>query len=357
MKGFTEKGFTGLIEETKSTNRLVFYDAKHKDPFFVSNNAFNTLAQRIDCDGKTLSHNCVERDLFLQKMMNINMVSTMVVKHFDGAAKVFAMMSDKYAQVPLDVLTLITDHLSKENSLGKPECLGWFIEHTKVTIIFKFEEYADDVSLAYNLPKRMVPVVTLMSSDIGECSVIAKGAWLTQYGDTVPDMEYVREHRGKVNSQQILKEVQEKVFDKFTTLPERLADLMSMEVTPAGCDLSSAAGQAENRKNVYDTFYWVFGKVGIANILGKTRFAELMECIDFGINETRHYDAYDIATECFSLPSQLQAYLAQSNIGEGTLLKLQKAFAEVPYLNFQERHSKKKAAPSEEGKLFLTPGV
>lgn len=355
ITGYLDKGFARLMEEAKTTNRLLFKETQTGEKYFVSNNTFNTLAQRIDCDGKTLSHNSVERDLFLSRRMDTGISGTMVVKDLYDVKKVFSVMSEKYAPVPLEVLSRITAHLSQSNCLGKPECLGWFIQHTKVMIIIKFEEYADDVALAYNLPKRMVPVVTLMSSDIGECSIIARGSWLTPYGDTVPDMEYVREHRGTVNSAEVLKEVQERVFDKFTTLPERLADLMGVDITPAGCDLNSASGQAANRSAVYNTFRWIFVKIGIGEILGKRRFSELMECIDYTINETKHYDAYDIATECFSLPSQLQAYLVQANLGDCTLIKLQKAFATVPYLNFGERNKNFK---TDDGtSLFLTPAV
>lgn len=356
ITGYLDKGFGRLLQETKTDNHLIFRESVTGDRYFVSNNAFNTLAQRIDCDGKTLSHNCVERDLFLSRRLDTDIEGTMVIKELADVKKVFAVMSKKYGPVPLEILSRITRHLSQSNCLGKPECLGWRISHMRAEIYIKFEEYADDVSTAYNLSKRLVPVVSLLSSDIGECSIIARGSWLTSQGDTVPDMEYVREHRGEIDSEQVLKEVQESVFDKFTVLPERLADLMGMDVTPDGCDLNTACGQAENRAAVYEAFQWIFRKLKIPDILGQRRFAELMECIDYSINEQKHYDLYDLVNQCFSLPSQLQYFLIQANLGDCMLQKLQKAFAEAPYLNFKER-KKNDQTEAEEQRVFLTPAV
>lgn len=363
-----------LIDEIVEQNSLMLRQVGKKEgQMYVSQNLFNTLGQRIVCDGKTLAHNCTGRDLLVAEMLKEyeKLRATLVVKSFEGTEKIFAIMSDKYAAVPLSSIATVVEALATDDRLGKPHCTGWEITHKEVCITFEFPEYAEEIRKTYGLKDSMMPCVKFMTSDIGECSFVAKGYWryrhaasvtfsgATEKDSFVPDMEFSKEHRGNtINVDSIKKGVEENIFDKYTVLPERLAELMSIELIDPSVSaiISTATGKSRNRAALQGLFGWALDQLRIVDIIGKTRLDELKECIEYCvIKENMIYTAYDVVMDLYSFPDELKEYLTlEEGLGEIAYRKLQKAFSRAPYLDFEKGFATQKATPGS-SKVFLTP--
>ena len=80
-------------------------------------------------------------------------------------------------------------------------------------------------------------------------------------------------------------------------LPERLLELLQIDITPQDLDLTKARGRGRNAKAVVAAFQYVFRELHHSQILSAKRIRGIFEnCIEHGqIDESMRYTAYDIA--------------------------------------------------------------
>lgn len=332
ISGYILSG-NGFLTDEAYENGLMMRDGS-SEVYTASLNVFNTLAQRIDCDGKTMSHNNVGRNLLLaERMGDLKKPATLIFKEAEGIRKLFAVMSGKYAHVPLETISGIVERLSQPNTLGVAECNHWSVDHKRAEIDLSFPEYAAYVSNTYGLKREMIPSIKLMTSDIGECSFIADAYWKVD-GSVISDAHFAKEHKGNLTAEAIYEAVTENIFDRYTVLPEKLVELMKITMgRPA--DLTKEEGREDNRAFLLACYKVILSQLKYEEILGNHRYEELIDCINLTcIDDSQKYTAYDLCMDILELPEQLQTYLSDQPMGETMYKKLQTVTSKAAYLDF-----------------------
>jgi len=331
-----------LTEETISANPTMILDGEGDSVYFLSNSALNTLAQRINTTVGTLREHSLERDLFIAKKMYIDAGTTLVVKHYRQIGKIFAMMGEDYKHVPLNEVCNVYKELVGENKLGKIQCKHWEVQHDFVRVRFAFPEYAEEVNTLYELSQPLTPCIEIVTSDTGESSFIVRGYWETENGGIIYDNMVKKEHKGNIEAATITRMVNESIFDKFNVLPERLVELMSIDITPTNIKLDSNRGGTKNRKAVFEAFKYVLKKLELVKLLSKKRVLSLECSIDFNLIEAeQYYTAYDVVMDVVSLASSLKTYLmCEEDISAETTRKVTEQLSKAPYVDFSKMTKK-----------------
>ena len=327
-----------LMDETIRSNPTMLWDKQGNAMWFVSAAATNTMAQRIGVTGKSIREHSLERDLFIAKKFNTDVTSTLIVKQFHQVGKVFSMMSEEYVHIPLYTICVIYKDLAGESKLGPMECEGWNVTHERAKISFAFKEYAQEISALYSLKRPMVPCVEMVTSDIGESSFIVRGCWKTPEGAIVYDHTFLRQHRGKIDPDVIVKEVQKQIFDKYTELPERLLELATIDITPPSLNLQKTRDCGKNRTIVCNAFRSVFKQLGIVSVIGKKKLMSLERCIDFNlVRVDMHYTAYDIVMDVFALSQTMQSYFESEGVSAEMVRKFREEISKAAYVDFNKK--------------------
>lgn len=327
-----------LLEETIQKSPTMLYDKIEGTMWFISNAATNTMAQRIEATGRAIQEHSLERDLFIAKKFNVDVVSTLIIKQYQRVGKIFSFMGENYLHIPLYTLCIIYRDLAGESKLGPMTCEAWNVTHERIRISFAFKEYAEEISAMYNLKHEMIPCVEMTTSDTGESSFMVRGYWKTPEGAIVYDHTFSREHRGKIDPDVIGAVVREQIFDKYTELPDRLLELAAIDITPTGLNLQGARDGGKNHKMICKAFHSVFKQLHIVSSLGKKNLMSLERCIDFSIVcDELHYTAYDIVMDVFALTETMQSFFDTEGISKETVRKFREEISKAAYVDFSKR--------------------
>ena len=282
-KGASEELISDLIGITHQ-----MLEVPGREPMFVSSNCIGTMASRVLLGGDEFFRPSMLRDALLaERLAKRGQPVTMMVRTVGGTSKCFAVHSGGYADYPQTILCDILDKLSGE--LGAPECRKWQVSHDMSSIIIAFPEKADEVADMYELPDRLIPGLYLGTSDVGDSSVTAMGVWIKD-GVITYDAVYKKKHQGRASAEDILKNIEEKIFPRFTVVPERLAELIRIDIP------------AEKLPWVYEK---VMSQTGISKAMGKKLSKSLLEEMETEINPGLSYTAYNVATTFMDLPRRL----------------------------------------------------
>lgn len=329
-----------------------------RDFFHLSAMAIPTLAQRLGVTSAAIEKRCLASDILIAELLHSPKACTLIIKHFRGVGKIVAVMSDSYAKIKLRELWTVASDLSEESKnrtatgmtkkLGPMVCEGWDITHERCSISFSFPEYAKEVSEIYHLPKTMIPCVELMTSDMGECAFTAKAYWKLEDGSKIIGEIYRKEHRKPkatrrnysdegIDIELVEKEIREKIFDKYTILPERLMALMGIDISPSNLDLTKARGANVNRKYILSAFSAVFKQLRLVDIVTKKRLKRIEALIDYSImDDEMYYTAYDVVMDIFSLEEKLKGFFEQEDLCKETVRKFNEAISKAAYVNFEK---------------------
>lgn len=357
-----------LYAEMVSTNSMFLYVTMDKGGSIchVSSLAMSTLAQRLGVSATAIGDRSFAADCLIAEKLNQAKSVKLVIKSYRRIGKVFAAMSPKYAELPLHDLctiykdlfvenpdiTKITDdsciHLDQENVT----CDGWDITHERARISFSFNGYAKDINETYQMKDELIPCLELVTSDIGENSFEATGYWKTPRGSKIYGTSFKREHRETTRRKNdvtgdsfcdvVTKGVKENIFDQYTVLPERLLELLQIDITPSDADLTKARGRGRNAKAITAAFKHVFRELKLSAILSAKRTKRVFdEYLDRGqIDDSMRYTAYDIAMKVFEL-DQLKPWLEHDGVCQETIRKFCEAIGKAAYVDFTQFTSHK----------------
>ena len=94
-----------------------------------------------------------------------------------------------------------------------------------------YEEELETFDYTYGLDVLPKPGIEIKSSDIGDCAFIVRGYW--KFPHTILYTEEVaRKHSGKFTSEDLITEVKNTIFSRYTELPKALIRLLRIEITP-----------------------------------------------------------------------------------------------------------------------------
>ena len=317
--------FESLIKELKKNTRLAIY-IKPNDVYFTSNNIMCSM-DRFGMAKNFLKTPCFQRDSIIAKQFSNNQECTLCVKSIKGVKKIFSIASGRYTPLDQKILLDIIKSLSEAGGMGEPKCYQWEITHFKSCIYVEFPEKAKEISEMYELKDEFIPGLWLATSDTSNCSLKIRGTWRKKKSITLFD-EISRRHIGDINIPDIIKDVEKKIFSRYTKLPEALCDLMDVDITDSKLDLSVLADRETNLEAVKNALKNAFKQLGIVKDIGYKRMKSLLEKLYDEIDPSIHYTAYDIAMNIMGLPERV------GKINPLIKEKLQKTCGLAPYVSY-----------------------
>lgn len=302
--GVTEE----LLEEMFTTTKLLL--RINKRIYFTSAELLKTLPQRINLGGTQILIPTPKRDEYIAELFSIHhKQSTMMYRQVGSVKKVFSLFSKNYAKVDQAVLSEVISNFSSE--LGRPKCEGWHVEHSLSGILLSFPEKAADIESTYKLTCPITPCLYLGTSDTGCSSFTAIGKLMVGHRSYVYSDIFRRKHRGEINPGDLLKEIETRIFAKYTKIPERLCELMAVPV-------SSPQAVAQH----------VLNQIQFTKAVGKETSIELTKALLSEFTPGLKYTAYDIALMIMSLPGRCHG------VAKSTIEKLEEACGRAPFAEY-----------------------
>ncbi len=302
-----------LLDTEKNSKMFLFLDNRRL--FFTSSNLISTLASRVNLAGSRLWETTPYRNAYLAETFNEKPFNATVMwRKGNGFKKAFAVHSARYAQIPQSILREVIAHIEME--MGECECVQWEVTHNISKIYLQFPKKAKDMSVFYGLPDIYVPGIMLATSDTGDSSLTVTGVWWVKNSMNL-FKTYKRKHRGNFVIKNIIEDIKKDIFVEYTKIPERLCELMSIDI--------------ENPDFVYKK---LFEKLDITKALGKevknTVLTQLCEEIDSSIC----YTAYDIATTMMQLARRCEG------ISKSAMEQLQSITTKAVFIDYKALQKK-----------------
>lgn len=238
--------YDAVIRELKDT-RLMFRvmkpNEKSKDIgkaskiYIVSKYAIATLCQRLKLNGDAMHEPSLERDLHMaRRFADCKSPVQFMVKKQAGIEKIFMVASSSYRFLPMDVIESLYTEFSKNGGMGTMKCEGWEINHSISRIRFTFpdKKTGTEIAIIYGRDddEVLIPGIEIISSDIGDCAFTVRGFWKIKNSILYMD-EVSKKHSGSITIDELKRETQRNIFDRYTILPKRIFTLLEMEITPS----------------------------------------------------------------------------------------------------------------------------
>jgi len=315
------KASDDFIDEVMRSGLLM---KAHGEILFTSCGLTRDLGARALVSGAGLSSPTPERTAFLMHRYtvspcNVNLVVRSNTDDGGKVRKVFAMPSARYKYIPQSTLLNIAEYFDCE-MLGA-DTKKWFISNNISQIWLEFNKQAEDIAKTYKLPDTVIPGVLLETSDTGDCALKVIPVWRRGKGFSYArGREYKREHKGSFNIDDVLDSIKDKVFSEYTKLPQRLCELLAIDVTNPAVFLEFLLEEAR-----------------LQSIIGKRRMSNLLEALQGELNPAIRYTAYDIVMRLMELPASFDEdkWIAE---------QLESAVYRLPFLDI-EKIQKKSSTP------------
>lgn len=279
-----------LMDETKM---IVKYDGCM---FLTSNIFVPSIGRRVGLSGRQLSIPREARDAYLADICAAEPFHGMLMYRNAGRIrKAFSVFSKEYTPIPQMSMKDILNNFGEFSKDYK--CHYWEIDNFFSSIYLEFPKKADELRDIYGLKDEFVPGICLSTSDVGMSSFTVTETW--RHKDSVMTGNiYKAMHKGEVDFENINSQVTEKIFEKYEVLPERLCELLMIDITDPKQTLNMA-----------------LKKIDLTKAIGQKETLSIKEQLMREIAPCRVYTAYDIALMLMSLPERctgLPAYAAKN---------------------------------------------
>lgn len=232
-----------LLAELQSTG-LLFADVTKNRLYIMSRYALPTLGQRVRASGDFLLESTFARDILLMSLFANSKMVKFIVRVQDKLSKIFMVTTTTYNELPLTMIEQLYFMFAQASGFTGMTCDGWLLNHSISCIRFSFdnntvidelrtayEEELETFDYTYGLDVLPKPGIEIKSSDIGDCAFIVRGYW--KFPHTILYTEEVaRKHSGKFTSDDLITEVKNTIFSRYTELPKALIKLLRVEITP-----------------------------------------------------------------------------------------------------------------------------
>ena len=232
-----------LLAELQSTGLLFAYVTKNR-LYIISRYALPTLGQRVRASGDFLLESTFARDILLMSLFANSKMVKFIVRVQDKLSKIFMVTTTTYNELPLTMIEQLYFMFAQASGFTGMTCDGWLLNHSISCIRFSFdnntvidelrtayEEELETFDYTYGLDVLPKPGIEIKSSDIGDCAFIVRGYW--KFPHTILYTEEVaRKHSGKFTSDDLITEVKNTIFSRYTELPKALIKLLRVEITP-----------------------------------------------------------------------------------------------------------------------------
>lgn len=310
-----------LVSEVLRT-RLIFYVMSEKHPKTFVTPAFYADLTTVGIGGDAIKTPSYTGTAFIAAQFagktadngidRVGIPMTLVIKEIDGVRKIFGLRSGTYAPLKQETLANILNTINEDGLCGEAKCVGWSVNHFFSEARYEFPDCAEDIYRAEALTKgksakelKVVPGLTLLTSDTGDASVTAIGTWRVG-SSVITGTRVSMRHSKKANAEKVIKEAENKIFASYRILPERLAEWEMVDIT----DYRKTA--VENRAAIDAAFEDIFERVGIEPVLGKRRAKELRALAQEAFGATDIVTLCDVVLWCIRLPERLTGLTAST---------------------------------------------
>lgn len=304
----TSSAFSGnpeLVKELTERSKLLITSGRTS--YLTSAHLARDLGDCARVGGDSIYDPTEERDMYFmsrfcanaQAIRSKSMTKYLASKQ-DGVAvyrvsgpiaKIFAMAGGAYAYLPQSSLLDVIGYF--ESELGEVDCKQWYVDHFFTQIWVEFPEKAEDIAKTYKLPDTIIPGLLFETSDTRDCSYTCTATYRigTRKCYILGD-SYSRKHIGLVSPEQITEAIKKKVYATYTRLPERLCELMTLDIENPSSVITGVLNKAGLSANA---------PKGVGKISAKNVLKELCD----PINPAEKYTGYDIAMLILSLPEMI----------------------------------------------------
>lgn len=285
----------------------------------VSDLAFSTLNNRAKLGGDAMNHPSVGRVVecakafFLHSPQNMQMI----IRSNHDAHIIVAAHSEKYCYVPQTVLCEIYHKIARD--LGNPVCLYWEVTHEISHCYIGFPDIAEDFAKLYGLPATITPGLYLSTSDSGDGSLTIRGIWNIN-DHTVGGEVIKRNHRGEVDVDEFVDNAWKTIHAKYNSIPERLAELLTIDIEDPKETLKSVFKQIEMAK---------------ASNMGRNASTLLLNELCNEFSPSGKYTAYDLAMAITSAPDRCVG------LHHSVVEKMQNIVHKAIFADYTKKSSKK----------------
>lgn len=332
-EAFEKANAAELVKEYENSTKLLIKTEDNKT-LFTSLNLCPTFGLRTQMGGDATLTPSIGRDIHFAERLKENEMEeiSLIVRRAGGIRKAFAALSGTYTYEPQTLMSDTLNRVEAGGVLGKMECHHWTLNNQIGEIFVEFPEKAAEISAIYDLEDELVPGLYIAKSDVGECSITIRATWRIGSSIIILD-ELKRKHSGKIDVEKILEDVDKIVFSKYTKLPERLCELMSVNITDPKwkTTLSTSKFESANKKAVCAAIKSVLKQIGLVDATTKKIEKQLYEALCDEIDPSISFTAYDIAMMIMQLPERRIVGLSKAYIDP-----LAKACGKAPYVKYDK---------------------
>ncbi len=321
LEGMTEELFNEVCHQSKTMISIYPTDiSENAKTYFVSDLAFSTLNNRARIGGDAMSKPSIGRVVECAKAFYLHRPQKIkfIIRTKGKTRVIIAAHSDKYCYVPQTILCDIYRRIAE--NLGETHCLHWEVNHEISHCYVGFPQIASDFAAVYDLPAKVVPGLYFSTSDSGDGSLTIRSIWNIN-GRNIGGEAIKRNHRGEIDVERFVDDAWKTIFSKYNAVPERLTELLAIDVPDPAWTIRSIFKQIELAR---------------ASNLGRHATKDLYEALVAELDKKANYTAYDIAMSLLSIPERCAGGLHHSVIEKMESLMYKAIFAD-----YEKKKSKK----------------
>lgn len=310
-----------ILDETVKKTMMTFHI--NGKVYFTTRKVLGTLAQRA---GSGLGDFASRGEMAIRFYRNAGYIQYMIYvpceckalyRESGNTKKVFATFSDRYMlvkQYPL--VEFLVKMFEKE--MGKSTITAYSISNVFTEIHLEFPEKGDDFSDVYHLKERVIPGIRILLSDVGESSIFINGTFrVNKHTLYMPGSEFHKTHTKTATEEYIQDAVSTKVFASFTKAPERLAELLTIDIKNPKAAISEVIEACNFQKNM-----------GI----GKRTITAMENELLSQVNSSLDYTAYDIVSMFLELQTTLESKAKTFD----ALTKIRNTFSTAIFFKYED---------------------
>ena len=335
-KYLTTQGYDeDLVKEAVKSGLFIGSLRKPETIVPISSHAISSMAQRAKLGGSNFFKKSLTRDLSISEHFGSDTPVTIVKRKENGLSKVFAVMSSDYSPISQKIISELVERIEKlaeEENFGKTNCRSWYVSNEFTRIYLEFPDMAEEFFDMY-MVSDVIPGIMIETSDVGICAFRVKGYIRQGSYITYMTEEYSQIHSGMIKKDEILDAARKSIFPKFSLYPERLAELMMINITDPSMTYE------EKFARLKKLCEHILKVSGIQKIIGKKRTKALKEqlaenfYISASVNPGEaevNVSAYDVAELFISLPSRIE------NLNQSLIDRIAEATVSVYNFDFNK---------------------
>ena len=294
--------------------------------FFTSERVIRTLSQRA---GSPIGKAAVRKELDIRLTRNafytaykndVPEVCHLVYREIGHVKKVYAALTDRHNAVSQgDNIRNIVKMFNEE--LGTPNLQSWMVENRETVVQIEYPDKSADFTnvqkdIGKQLPDIVVPGIYIRTADTGDSAFKVLGT--IRVGNAtlfVPEAKATKAHTKKTSEEAILNEVKKNVFKEYKRIPERLCELIMMDI-PDPVSLIEPIAEA----------------CKVENALGGGAQKEIIAKITALFRPDIQYTAYDIAMMFLSE----SAVREQTHQRDDALAKVRNCFVRAVFFEYEK---------------------